>query len=154
MTCNANTKLISKYDTKEYRDELKFKAKLQKIEKRGERIIRKRELKEKAASYKEPKKKIQTSKIFFVLLFLSCTSTQIFSMVAMWHFADLSSLYALIGATLTEGVGILGYYLKSFNETKEEELIRLERDKLSGVFNNSLDPNDDSNNDYQSTPVG
>lgn len=131
-------KSSSRYDTKEYKEELEHKRKLRKIERKGERILRKRELKAKKASYKRPKQKIQTSKIYFALLFISCTCTQIFSMVAMWHFGNLDSLGVLIGSTLTEGIGMLGYYLKSYHETKEEEKIKFEKEKFYNEFNNAV----------------
>lgn len=123
----------SRYD----KEELKHKVKLRRIEERGERILRKRELKEKAKSYKKQRKKIQTSKIYMALLFLSCTGTQIFSMMAMWHFGNLDSLSVLIGSTLTEGIGMLGYYLKSYKETCSEEQNKLEREKLKMMDNNT-----------------
>lgn len=122
----------SRYD----KEELKHRVKLRKIERKGERILRKRELKAKRDSYKKPRKKIQTSKIYIALLFVSCTCTQIFSMMAMWHFGNLDSLGVLIGSTLTEGIGMLGYYLKSYHETKEQEKIKFEKEKFYNEFNN------------------
>lgn len=124
----------SRYD----KAEIKHRIKLQKIERKGEAILRKRELKKKINSYKAPRKKIQTSKIYFALLFFSCSCTQIFSMIAMWHFGNLDSLSVLIGSTLTEGVGMLGYYLKSYHETKEEEKIKFEKEKFYNEFNNVM----------------
>ena len=123
----------SRYD----KAEIKHRIKLQKIERKGEAILRKRELKKKINSYKAPRK-IQTSKIYFALLFFSCACTQIFSMIAMWHFGNLDSLSVLIGSTLTEGVGMLGYYLKSYHETKEEEKIKFEKEKFYNEFNNVM----------------
>ena len=81
-------------------------------------------------AYRRQKKKRQASKIYLVILFISCFSVQAYAMIAMWHFCDLSSLPTLIGATLTEGIGLLGYFCKSFFETKAEEEIKLEREKL------------------------
>lgn len=124
----------SRYD----KAEIKHRIKLQKIERKGEAILRKRELKKKINSYKAPRKKIQTSKIYFALLFFSCSCTQIFSMIAMWHFGNLDSLSVLIGSTLTEGIGMLGYYLKSYHETKEEEKIKFEKEKFYNEFNNVM----------------
>lgn len=131
-------KSSSRYDSKEYKEELKHQKRLRKIERDGERILRKQELKAKKNSYKKSNKKIQTSKIYFALLFISCTCTQIFSMTAMWHFGNLDSLSVLIGSTLTEGIGMLGYYLKSYHETKEEEKIKFEKEKFYNEFNNAV----------------
>lgn len=121
----------SRYDIESRKLNLKYQKKLQKIERKGEEILLKQELKERKKSYKQKnKKKFQTSKIFFLMLFLSCSSTQIFSMVAMWHYANLDSLSTLIGATLAEGIGLLGYYCKAYLESKEEEKLKFEKEKF------------------------
>lgn len=113
-----------------YLSEKEFRNKLRKARLKNAEIERRQELEKEKNKYKPTRKKIQTSKIFFVLLFSSCFATQIFSMAAMWHFEDLSSLSVLIGSTLTEGVGLAAYYMKSFLESKEEEKLRFEREKF------------------------
>lgn len=119
-----------------YLSEKEFREKMRKTRLKNAEIARRQELEKEKNKYKPTKKKIQTSKIFFILLFLSCFATQIFSMVAMWHFADLSSLSVLIGSTLTEGVGLMGYYLKAFMESKEEEKLKFEREKFYAESHN------------------
>ena len=112
-----------------YMSEKKFRSEMRKIRLKNESKLRKQELRNEKNKYKE-KKKIQTSKVFFVLLFLSCSSTQLFSMTAMWHYANLDSLSTLIGATLTEGIGLMAYYCKAYLESKEEEKLKFEREKF------------------------
>ena len=62
--------MSSRYDSKEYKEELEFNKKLKKIEERGLRKLKKRELKEIANQYKKPRKKIQTTKIITALLMI------------------------------------------------------------------------------------
>ena len=112
-----------------YLSEKEFHNKMRKIRLKNESKLRKQELRNMKKKYKQ-KKKIQTSKIFFILLFISCFSTQIYAMVSMWHFATLDHLSTLIGATLAEGVGLLGYYMKSYCESREEEKLKFEREKF------------------------
>lgn len=113
-----------------YMSEKEFREKQRKARLKNESIYRKQELKKIKNMYKEPRKKIQTSKLFFILLFLSCFSTQIFAMVSMWHFENLDQLGTLIGATLSEGICLIGYFCKSFFESKEEHKLEFEREKF------------------------
>ncbi len=76
----------------------------------------KRELK---ATRRRKRKKIQkpsTAKMALWYIFTSCTIVQIYSMVAMWHFADLTPLVTLIGATVGEAISYCSYSLKSTKE--------------------------------------
>lgn len=66
----------------------------------------------KAQIHPKPKGPSQ-SKMGMWYIFISCTAVQIYSMVAMWHFADLSPLYALIGATVGEGITYYAYTAKA-----------------------------------------
>lgn len=111
---------------------------MKKIEKKGEKILRKRELQDLKASYKKPRKKIQTGKILtvlsMILLAVNCVWVERFSMVAMLQWGDLSALPSLITAvvstTIGEAVIFAIYSAKSYHETKEEEKIKLERERL------------------------
>lgn len=111
-----------------YMSEKEFRNKMRKIRLKNESKLRKQELRNAKRKYKK-KRKIQTSKIFFILLFLSCFSTQVYAMVSMWHFATLDHLSTLIGATLAEGVGLIGYFMKSYCESREEERLKFEKEK-------------------------
>ena len=131
-------KSSSRYDSPEYKAELKHKAKLRKIEERGIRKLRKRELKEKADSYKKPRKKIQTTKVITALLMglmlINCLAIEAYSCYAMFILQDLSALYSLIGAVVTTTIGEViafsVYSAKSFSETKAEKQLEFEYAKL------------------------
>lgn len=126
----------SRYD----KEDLKYRVELRKIEKKGEKILRKRELKEKLDSYKKPKKKIQMTKIITWYLFALLNIVLIYSMVVMYLFRDLNYLGVLITDVAAQVITFLIYTCKSFKETKEEALIELEREKM----NNSYGSNDDA----------
>lgn len=117
----------SRYDPAEIR----FKAKLARVRSKGEELQRKEFLRAEMEKYKPQKRKVQASKIYLLILFFSCFSVQVYAMYVMWYFQDLSSLSTLIGATLSEGIGLLGYFAKSYHETKAEEELKLEREKLA-----------------------
>lgn len=89
-----------------------------------------RALKKKHTYVSDQNKKITTTKILMYLILANCTVIEIYSMWVMYHFADLSALYSLIGAVIGESLSFAIYCFKSFNETKEEELLKLQRDKF------------------------
>lgn len=132
-------KVYSRYETKEYKQEIKHKAKMRKIEERGEKKLRKQELKAKRDSYKSPRKKIQTSKIIagalMILLLLNCLVIEAYSCYAMLVLQDLSALYVLIGAACTTVIGeVLSYgiySLKAYAETKSEKNLEFEYHKFN-----------------------
>lgn len=115
-----------------------------KTEKLNERYRRKiKRLKFKKAQYdrkqkiREIKKSMRrirlptTTKLMMLFIFANCSLVEGFSMLAMWRFADLSSLYALITAVVTETMAFAVYAAKAYHETKQEELMKLEREKLN-----------------------
>lgn len=85
-------------------------------------------------------KKPTTTKIIITYILVNCTVIEIYSMVAMWLLNDLSALYSLIAAVVSESISFSVYAAKSYNETKQEELIKLERDKM-GIGTNSEEDN-------------
>jgi hypothetical protein len=83
------------------------------------------------------KKKVSTTKLLMLFIFGNCTIVEAYSMWVMYVLGDLSALYALIGAVITESISFAIYCVKAFNETKEEERIRLEREKFeyeAGIY--------------------
>lgn len=104
---------------RESKAEIAYKAKMRRIEIKGRKKLRKRALIKARMKYwpKLPKlPKINPpnqSKMGMWYIFISCTAVQVYSMVAMWHFADLSALYSLIGATVGESIAYYSYTAKS-----------------------------------------
>lgn len=93
-----------------------YRAELRKIELRGQEALRRKELKAARGKYKQQRKKPAVAKLALWYIFGSCTIVQIYSMVAMWHFADLSPLITLIGATVGETISYCAYAAKSTKE--------------------------------------
>ena len=62
------------------------------------------------------RKKLTTSKLAMYFIFINCSLVEIYSMVAMWYFSDLSPLYSLIGAVLAEGIAYISYCAKATKE--------------------------------------
>lgn len=95
------------------REERAFEAELRRIKAKNRKIKRKRALRAERRKYRLKIKWPTQSKLGMWYIFISCTAVQIYSMVAMWHFADLSPLYALIGATVGEGLTYYAYTAKA-----------------------------------------
>lgn len=106
----------SRYDRNEFHEELKHKVKLRKIERKGERILRKRELKAKKEAYKKPRKKIQTSKIIALYLFVLLNVLLIYSMTMMYILRDISYLGILITDVAAQIITYMIYMVKSTKE--------------------------------------
>jgi hypothetical protein len=98
------------------KEQIKQRAALKKIRAKGERKLRRDELKRARQEYWPPYKPPTTSKLALAYIFASCTAVQIYSMIAMWHFGDLSALYSLIGATVGEAISYCAYAAKSAKE--------------------------------------
>ena len=97
------------------REELReHERKLRRIEIQGERKLLEEELK---------KKPPNASKVALAYIFISCTAVQLYSMAAMWHFADLSALYSLIGATVGEAISYCAYAAKATKENTEGGIV-------------------------------
>lgn len=95
------------------REERAFEAELRRIKAKNRKIKRKRALRAERRKYRLKIKCPTQSKLGMWYIFISCTAVQIYSMAAMWHFADLSPLYALIGATVGEGLTYYAYTAKA-----------------------------------------
>ena len=94
-------------------EERAFEAELRRIRTKNRKIQRKRALRAERRKYRLRIKWPTQSKLGMWYIFISCTAVQIYSMAALWHFADLSPLYALIGATVGEGLTYYAYTAKA-----------------------------------------
>ena len=97
--------------------------KLRQIEIRGERKLLEAELKQKREEYWPRRKPPSVSKMALAYIFVSCTAVQLYSMAAMWPFADLSALYSLIGATVGEAISYCAYAAKATKENTEGGIV-------------------------------
>lgn len=97
--------------------EREHRAKLKRINLEGSR---KMEIREAKAKYR---RKIQGSKIGLYYIYIMATVIQIFSMIAMWHFMDLSPLAGLIAATVGEVFAYAAYSAKSAKENTKGGIV-------------------------------
>ena len=65
---------------------------------------------------KHYRKRITTSKLAMWFILMNCVIIEIYSMAAMWHFGDLSALYALLGAVVGQSITYISYNNKSCRE--------------------------------------
>ena len=79
---------------------------------------------------KANKKKVTTTKKLIAYILINCTVVELYSMFVMFYLRDLTALYTLIGAVVTESISFAIYCAKAFKETKEEETLKFERDKF------------------------
>lgn len=66
--------------------------------------------------YKRHRKRITTSKLAMWFILINCVAIELYSMAAMWHFGDLSALYALLGAVVGQSLTYISYNNKSCRE--------------------------------------
>lgn len=100
------------------RERIRHKYRMKEIQRQGELKQMKQEERELKRSFRK-KKKLSTSKAGLWYMMIMCTIIQIYSMLAMWHFMDLSPLTALIGATVGEVFAYWVYSLKAGKENCE-----------------------------------
>ena len=110
--------------------EHKFQKKLAKAQARKHHLEQKQQIKE---LKRYGKHKIETSKILAIYLIALFTGIILYSLIAMWHFQDLSHLSTLITAFVSEVMTFLIYCAKAFFAKKNKELIALQREQLSSA---------------------
>lgn len=114
-----------------------FNREMERVEREKRQCDREKELFDKRREVKMVKRSMRTfklpttTKIIMAFLLVNCTAVEIYSMVVMWKLENLDALYSLITAVVTESISFAVYAAKSYNETKQEEIIKLERDRMS-----------------------
>ncbi len=93
-----------------------LKKKTARAEAYAEKVKIKQYLHEVKHKNDKPKEKLSFSKMAFLFMIINCTVIEIYALVAMFFFADLSSLSTLIAAVVGECVSFLGYEIKSAKE--------------------------------------
>lgn len=86
---------------------------IKKAEEYAERQKLKNEIKRIKHQYDEEKKPLTFGKWGFIFLIANCTIVEIYSMVMMYLFQDLSTLPSLVAAVVGECVCLISYNIKS-----------------------------------------
>lgn len=106
------------------------------FDRRLKQVKREKELFDREAEIRQIKRSMRrwnpptTTKLLMAIIFINCAVVEIYSMAVMWLLMDLSALYALITAVITESISFAVYAAKAYAETKEEEQVKLAREKL------------------------
>ena len=114
---DENNKIITKDNTdylgwneEEDKEELKiiekYNIKLKKEILKSERRKRLQDIKNVRLQYRNRgvSRTTSTTKILITFIMVNCTLIEVYSMYVMYHLQDLSSLYSLIGAVVSESI--------------------------------------------------
>lgn len=93
-----------------------YEEKLSKAKSHADKVKLRRELNEVWHSNDEPREKLSFSKVAFIFMITNCVVIEVYALVAMFYFGDLSSLSALIAAVVGECVSFLCFEIKSGKE--------------------------------------
>ena len=117
---------------------------------------RKQELRDISSIYGSKRKKLidmsTTTKQLMFFLLINCSVVEIYSMIAIWRFGDLSALPALITAVITETISFSVYCIKSYLETKSEKSLEFENKKFDHEVSSSTETTDEETVDESSLP--
>ena len=89
----------------------------------AETVKLRQELHELKHSNDKQKEKLSFSKVAFIFMISNCTVIEIYALIAMTFFADLSPLTSLIAAVVGECMSFLVFELKSSKENTEGGII-------------------------------
>jgi len=118
--------------------EEEYKQELEEAKEENKQIEYKQKIAKEKNKYKV-KKKIETSKLIALYLFILLNSIVIYAMVAMWKFVDFSYLGVLISDIAAQVLIYAIYCMKAYKAKKSEEELKFEREKLSGNIGDILD---------------
>lgn len=89
----------------------------------AEKVKQSQELKEIRHSNDKPREKLSFSKAAFIFMIANCTVIEVYALVAMIFFADLSPLTTLIVAVVGECISFISYECKSMKENSAHGIV-------------------------------
>lgn len=89
----------------------------------AKKVKQKQELYEIRHSNDRPKEKLSFSKMAFIFMIINCTCIEIYALIAMFYFGDLSSLSTLITSVVGECVSFVAYEYKSMKENSSSGIV-------------------------------
>lgn len=111
-----------------YLTKTKFDKEMAKLKSENEQLRLRKELQAEKAKYRK-KPKMEMSKKFAIYLFVLLNVIVIYSLIAMWHFQDLSYLGTLITAIAAECITYITYCTKSYKAKTNEEALNYARER-------------------------
>lgn len=119
---------------------MNYEKKIQRALDHAERVKLNQELKELRHSNDKTKEKITFSKGVFIFMIANCIVIEVYALVAMFFYGDLSSLSALIAAVVGECITTIGYFVKAGREnTKDGIVFETAMKKLEYELENNSD---------------
>lgn len=126
--------------------EKRFNEKLNRIYKKQKEYAQKEKLKAEAEKYKPARIKLTMTKKITIYLFVILNILLIYSVVAMWHFEDLTYL----GTLITDVIGqIIVFVIYAAKSTKENTVGGITYDKAMQdyIYGNNETYSDEINSD-------
>ena len=104
-------------------NEATFRQEKYKAQKYADEVKQKQEIYDIMHSNDKPKEKLSFSKMAFIFMIVNCTVIEIYALVVMVIFGDLSSLTTLIAAVVGECVSFISYEYKSMKENSAQGIV-------------------------------
>ncbi len=110
---------------------------IEELDKELERVRLEKELYDREQEIRAIRKQMRRFKaptkteLIAAFLFVNFTVVEAYSMWAMIYLQDASALYVLITSVLAEPIAFAIYALKAYHGKKQEEAVKLERDKMA-----------------------
>lgn len=153
---NSNLSWTQKEIKEEKKHQEKYNKKYKKAILKAKRKKEKQDIKNVINKYGlvvEKKKKFDlstTTKQLMAFIIINCTVIEIYAMIVMYIFQDLSTLDALVSAVVAETISFMIYCVKSYFETKTEMSHKLEVDKFNyECQSNSTSDDTDYEEDFE-----
>lgn len=127
-----------------------FEGQLAEIKKVNRQIEYRNRLEKERLKYKK-KIHIETSKLLATYLFALLNVVIIYSLVAMWHFADLTYLGVLISDIAAQVLIYAIYCLKAYKAKKSEEDLKFRRERFTSTLGDVLSAGAESTESISTT---
>ena len=103
--------------------EMEYQYKMDEALRHAEDVKQRQEIKEVKHSNDKEKKPLSFSKMAVIFIFANCCVIELYSMVVMAVFHDLSSLGPLAMASVGQCASLLGYFVKASRENTENGIV-------------------------------
>lgn len=100
-----------------------YEKDLEKAQKHAEQVRIKQEIERIKHSNDEKRQHLSFSKVAVIFIFINCFIIELYSMVVMVLFHDLTSLGSLVMAVLGQCVSLMGYFIKSTKENTSQGIV-------------------------------
>ena len=100
-----------------------YEKDLENAQKYAERVRIKNEIEKIKHSNDEKRQHLSFRKIAVIFIFINCFIIELYSMVVMVLFHDLTSLGSLVMAVLGQCVSLMGYFIKSTKENTSQGIV-------------------------------